>query len=275
MPDSSTGDTAGRMGEVMRSRVMDRWFYAFMALLIFVTALIGFVPSSLGKIAMVQAGQRAPFPVTLHFHAVVMGAWVSLLLVQAFLMASGRAALHRTLGMASFVMIPAVTLVMILITRTTWINVAALPPEDYDPAALAATKTFLANILLGQLQTVVLFPFFAGWAIAVRNTDSEAHKRLLLLATIFPLLAAIDRATAQWHLTTLPASMDSLYLCLLIWLSPGLIYDLVRRGRVHRVYVIGLSIFLLCFIATHYLWSTPFWQATAPKIMRVLGVTGW
>ena len=72
---------------------MDRWIFVFMAALFFVTALAGFIPDSLMKIAAVKAGERAPFPLVLHVHAVLMGAWLSLLLAQTTLMATGNAAM--------------------------------------------------------------------------------------------------------------------------------------------------------------------------------------
>ena len=54
------------------ARFADRWIYVFMAGLFVVTALAGFVPRSLIKLAAVEAGQRPPFPPILHVHAVLM-----------------------------------------------------------------------------------------------------------------------------------------------------------------------------------------------------------
>ena len=39
---------------------------------------------------------------------------------------------------------------------------------------------------------IVLFVTFVSWALLVRRRDSETHKRLLILATLLPLPAAID-----------------------------------------------------------------------------------
>ena len=61
-----------------------------MAVFVLATVLAGFIPASLGKIAAVEAGQRPPFPPVLHVHAVLMGAWVLLLLAQTSLVASNR-----------------------------------------------------------------------------------------------------------------------------------------------------------------------------------------
>lgn len=66
------------------------WFLAI--------TLAGFVPSSLTKIAMVRSGARPAFPLALHVHAVLMGAFMLLLLAQSWLVAAGRRADHARLG---------------------------------------------------------------------------------------------------------------------------------------------------------------------------------
>jgi hypothetical protein len=40
----------------------------------------------------------------------------------------------------------------------------------------------------------------------------------------------------------MPGSYISQYAYLLLWLAPALIYDVARRGAVHRAYVIGLAL---------------------------------
>jgi hypothetical protein len=88
-------ETAGFGGDARQMvwQQLDRWIFVFMAAFILATVLVGFVPASLGKIAAVEAGQRAPFPPVLHVHAVLMGSWVLLLLAQASLVAGRRGAM--------------------------------------------------------------------------------------------------------------------------------------------------------------------------------------
>lgn len=251
------------------SRAIDRWFYSAMALLFVVTVLVGFVPTSLERIAAVQAGQRAPLPWTLHAHAVTMGAWLLLLLAQTALVSSGRVALHRRLGLLSFALAPAVLLAMVVQTRSSWFEVAAIPVGVLDAAVLAAVKAQVANILLEQIRSAVLFALFFGWAITVRRTDPEMHKRMMMLATLMPLSAAIDRVAIRWLPTNFPSGYEAEYAYLLLWLAPLLIYDLLTRGRLHRAYVIGLLCLAPFALATMLLWSSPQWLALAPAIVRV------
>ena len=50
-------------------------------------------------------------------------------------------------------------------------------------------------------------------------------------------------------------------------LLPVLIYDVWRRGRVHRAYVIGLALNVPFLVASHLLWGSPWWAAAVSKVM--------
>ena len=252
------------------SRTADRWIYVFMAGLFVVTVLAGFIPDSMGMVAAVQAGQRPPLPPVLHAHAVLMGTWLLLLLTQSTLVATGRRAFHQQLGLIGMVVAPAMVVAMIGLVRNSLTEVAAIPPGLMPPDALNATKLFVANLLLEQIRVVIFFASFVGWALAIRRKDPEAHKRLMLLATAMPLPAALNRI--QWLYSSLPVSPTTSDLYTLLWLLPALLYDIARRGHVHRVYVIGILLNLPFMLATQLLWGSAWWAAAAPRLM---GVTGW
>ena len=78
-----------------RAHSVDRWIYVFTAASFVVIVLAGFIPSSMAKIAAVQAGERPPFPLLMHLHALLMGSFLLLLLAQTTLVAVGRCDLHR------------------------------------------------------------------------------------------------------------------------------------------------------------------------------------
>jgi hypothetical protein len=86
------------------------------------------------------------------------------------------------------------------------------------------------------------------------------------LGTLVPLPAAISRVA--WLPNTVP-SLDSLYVYSLIWLLPVLVYDVLRRGRVHRVYVYGVALNVPFVILTHCLEGSSRWMAAAPRLMGV------
>src|SRR5690348_18301701 len=59
-----------------RAHAIDRWIFVAMAAWFIVIVLTGFVPDALMKIGMVRAGQRPPFPIVMHMHAVLMGSFL-------------------------------------------------------------------------------------------------------------------------------------------------------------------------------------------------------
>lgn len=229
------------------------------------TAVLGFGPTSLALLATVEAGQRPPLPLILHVHAVCMATWLLLLLAQTSLVATGRTALHRKLGLAALVVAPAVVAAMIGITLETWHAVAVLGTSAGPEWMLV--RAGASNILLEQIRSAVFFALFVGWALVVRRKDPETHKRMMILATLMPLGAAITRI--EWLPTTMPGSYVSQYAYLLLWLAPALVYDVVRRGAVHRSYVIGIGLVLPYAIVSQLLWGSAWWIATAPKLMGV------
>ena len=255
------------------AHLADRWIYVFMAGLFVVTALVGFIPDSmvllagqrLSSLATVEAGQRPLLPLILHVHAIVMASWLLLLLAQTTLMAAGRSAQHKKLGLIAVVLAPRVPLAMIGIVKTVWSRIDSIPPGALTPDVLSGIKVMTSNGQLEDLRIIVLFVAFVSWALLVRRRDSETHKRLLILATLLPLPAAIDRIT--WIPTTLPDSPTSIHLGMLTLLLPVLIYDVWRRGRVHRAYVIGLALNVPFLVASQLLWGSPWWTAAVSKVM--------
>src|SRR5687768_2360770 len=104
------------------AQVIDRWIYVIMAAWFVVTALIGFIPTSIGKSMAVQQGFLPPFPVVLHMHAVLMGSWLVLLLTQTILMATGRRSFHMQLGIAGAVLAPAMVVTGIFLVPAMFLR---------------------------------------------------------------------------------------------------------------------------------------------------------
>ena len=248
---------------------IDRWIWVFMAALFVVTVLVGFVPDSIAKVGAVEAGARPPFPPILHVHAVLMGSWMLLLLTQATLMATGHSAWHKQLGMLSFGLAPAIVVAGSILVPTIYhMNWSA---AQAAPAARAAEMhgrmVFLTNVMLVQLRAGVMFPICAGIALWARRHDLGLHKRMIFLATLVPLPASIQRM--EWLPTTLPGSPLALSLYALVLIAPLLLWDLYRLRRVHRAYLIWLALFVPTGLAVQLLWNSPWWFATAPRLMGV------
>lgn len=248
----------------------DRWIWVFMAALLFATVLVGFIPASIGKLEAVSTGARPPLPGFMHFHALMMGAWISLLLIQSTLMATGKSRWHMQLGIVSVVLAPAVVVSMVGVVGAGFVQLASAPPGAIPAEVLAESKFFTSNLILEQVRVVLLFPAFVIWALLVRKDHPDTHKRLMFIATIPPLSAAIDRIA--WLPSTLPASPASIFITQLIWLAPLLIYDLWRRGSLHKACVIGIALNLPFIVFSYLNWGTDWWLATAPKLF---GIQSW
>lgn len=251
-----------------RAHSIDRWIYVFTAASFVVIVLAGFIPSSLTKIAAVQAGERPPFPLVMHLHALLMGSFLLLLLAQTTLVATGRCDLHRRLGLLSMVIAPALVIVGFVLIKTNfdllWGALQTTPPgaaREKLEGALHQTN----NIKLLQLRIGILFPLFLMIALRARGKDAGLHKRMMILATAMTLPAGIDRI--PWLPTTLPASPVGPDFWTLVAISPMFVWDVVRNHRVHRAYWIWLGVNVPFAIAVHGLWGTEAWQAFVPKMM--------
>jgi uncharacterized membrane protein YozB (DUF420 family) len=250
-----------------RARAIDRWIYVFTAASFIVVTLIGFVPDSLEKIAAVKAGARPSFPLVMHFHAVLMGSFLLLLLAQTILVAKGRCDLHRRLGLAAMVLAPALVLVGFVLVPTIYHSVADAARSAPGAAgeAMRQRLPILDDIMLFQLRIGILFPLFLLIGLRARSRDPGLHKRMMILATAVALPAAIDRIA--WLPTTLPASPLATDLYTMLAVSPMFAWDVARNGRIHRAYAIWIGLSLPFAVAVHGLWDTPWWHAIAPRIM--------
>lgn len=252
-----------------RAHSVDRWIYVFTAASFIVIVLAGFIPSSLEKMAAVEAGRRAPFPLIMHVHAALMGSFLLLLFAQTVLVATGRCALHTRLGVAAMIIAPAMVVAGFILAPTNyhslWSATQAAPPEAR--AGMEQTLSFVENILLVQLRIGILFPLFIAIALRARRREPGLHKRMMILATAMAIPAGIDRI--PWLYTSLPASPLTPDLYMLVAISPMVVWDLTRNRHVHRAYWIWLAVNLPFAVAVHGLWDTPWWHAAARQLMGV------
>ena len=251
------------------AQAVDRWIYVFMAASFIAYTLTGFIPDSLAKIAAVEAGQRPPFPLALHAHAVLMGAFLMLLLAQSVLAATGRLQYHRALGIAAFVLGPALVVVGLILVPTMYHQVwdaAQSAPPDVRPMIEQGLREF-DNIMLIQIRVGVLFPIFLAIALTARKSDPGLHKRMMFLAVAVALPAAFDRMTGLP--TSLPGNALTVELYPILAIAPMFLWDLVRTRRVHKAYVIWALVSLPAAILVHSLWDSEWWHAMAPQLVGV------
>lgn len=250
-----------------RAHSIDRWIFVVMAAWFIAVVLAGFIPDALMKIGMVEAGQRPPFPLIMHVHAVLMGSFLLLLLGQAWLMATGRRDLHMRVGVAAFALVPLIVVAGFILAPTmyhqVW-NAAQSAPAARRPE-LQQTLLRLEDILLLQTRAGILFPLLMAIGLMARKDNPGLHKRMMFLAPSAAFGAAIDRM--NWLPTTLPASAVASDLYILAILSPMFLWDVIRNRRVHEAYLVWLALCVPVTAVLYGLWNTPWWHATARRIM--------
>lgn len=252
-----------------RAHTIDRWIFVVTAGWFIMIVATGFVPDSIMKIGMVEAGKRPPFPLIMHIHAILMGSFLLLTFAQTWLMATGRNEYHVRLGGAAFVLAPALVVAGFILAPTmyheTWSLLRSAPPEARAKLQVLIAKK--EDILLVQLRIGLLFPLFLVMGLRARGVNAGLHKRMMLLAPAVALTAGIDRIT--WLPTTMPGSYLSIDAFMLAAIAPMFLWDVIRNRRVHEAYWIWIAVILPVSLVVYRLWDTPWWHVAARQILGV------
>jgi hypothetical protein len=251
------------------SRTIDRWIYVGMAAWFIAIVLVGFVPDSFARLASIDAGGRAPFTPLAHAHAALTGSFLLMLLAQSTLVASGRRALHRRLGVAGAILAGVIFVVGMLLVaegyRAAWNALHAAPPAAQAQRQMAIFR--LDNTMLIQLRIAFVFAIAIAIGLLARKSDPGLHKRLMILGVAITLSAAINRM--PFMPSTMPDSPLALDLYIFLAAAPMLAWDIFRTRRVHKAYLIWLAAALPPTLAMHALWNSEWWRETAPRLVGV------
>lgn len=191
-----------------------RWFYVWMAVASAVTVFSGFAPSFYLR----PRASLPPLAPAVVAHGTIFTSWFVLFLVQTTLVAAGRTRLHRQLGLAAL----GLAVLIVVSGPAMAIGAARRGTLPGDPLA------FLHVILVD----VLAFGIFAAAGLYYRHRP-EAHKRLMLLATVSILPPAISR----WPLAVKQPAVIPIVLVLFV--GAMLMHDRLSRGRFHAVSLWG------------------------------------
>jgi hypothetical protein len=249
---TTTGTQPGRQQAAVGA--YDRAFYSGMAITMAIVVFIGFAPTfylrSVFGAPVTVSGATSLTPLA-QFHGGVFTAWVLLFIVQTTLVATRRVAVHRRVGIAG-TMLAILMVVLGLMTAARAAARGSAPPGT-DPLAF----------LIIPVTDMVLFATFVGAAVAMRR-NKEAHKRLMLLAYISILVAAVARLPGViQHGPLVFFGLTFIYLVIAI------AYDLWSRRRVHAVYLWGGALLVASVPLRLMLSSTQAWRAVAEFLAGV------
>ena len=172
--------------------------------------------------------------------------WLLLLITQTSLVAAGRVDIHRRLGIAGFLL--ACLMIILGVLAATEALARPNSPSGID------VKTFYIIPMTDMLIFAVLV-FFAFRA----RFNPSAHKRIILIATIGIMIAAVSRwPFALVHRKPLVAALLS-YGFLFILVA----YDLFSTRKVHHA-TIWASVFLIFVQQVRFpIGQTAVWHAFA------------
>lgn len=231
------------------SRTLERLFFGLMSLIILTIIFAGFAHTY-----YLAGTVRAPLPnLLIHVHGAAFTLWIVLFLTQTALIATRNVKLHRTLGVGGF------TLAAVMVVLGVFAAVDAMRRQS-GPLGLDPKSFFIIPI-----SDMLLFAIFVAASFLSRRKP-EAHKRLILIATI----ALTDAAVGRWPIPLFvhhPPTQDIVPLTLLLMIAA---FDLATLRRVSRS-----TLWAGCLLLAVHVIRVPIglghpWHAFAEFMLRTL-----
>ncbi len=230
-------------------RSIDRYFFVAMGIFAIFIALIPFGP----EFVRIASGSF-PLVWVLHVHGALMTSWLLLFVAQSGFAATGKMALHRTVGAYGIALGYVVWVSMVVVEMRGMIVYPISSLSDYDQ-------------LLPGVYIYSLFPAYLTAATYMRKLPAW-HKRLMVFTIFLALQAAVQRmhwlpftATAYWK--------PALYLDAFL-LIPMLIYDLLSIKRMHPATIAGTALLLFAQTTISLAWGTLGWHTFAIHYRQIL-----
>ena len=232
------------------NRTAERAFFGGMAVLLCAVVFIGFFRSFFGA-GFLEAPLPSPI---LRVHGIVFTAWMLLFVTQAALISARRVAWHRTLGIVAFCLPPLMIVLGVIAAIDALgrkVTIGAL-----DPATSLALP--LWNI------TAFAIVIFGAWK-ARRRPD--AHKRLIVLATVSLSTAALGRL--PWAQLAIPAAAGPV-IALAALILMVVAYDIFALRRVHRSTMWAAPVVFVAGAFAVPIGMTAAWHDFAELLTRVV-----
>jgi len=219
----------------------ERLFFGGMAFALLIAVFVGFAPTYYLR-GTFESPALTP---SLQVHGLLFSTWMVLLVVQTSLIAAGKTAVHRRLGIVGAVLgvLMMVAGGYVAITRAQ--AGLAVPPPGMT----------MAVFLTLPLATLVVFPALLGAALWYRGR-SDFHKRLVLIATLELVIAAV----ARWP-GVLPLGPIGFYGLTDLFLVAIALYDWRSHGHLHPATLWGGLFFLASQPLRLMVGFTPVWIA--------------
>jgi uncharacterized membrane protein YozB (DUF420 family) len=232
-------------------RASERTFFSGFTVLMAAVVFAGFARTYYLRPLVPTTALAGQLPVTrlIHVHALLFSGWMVLLVVQARLVATRNLALHRRLGAASV----ALAVLMVGVGTVTALHAVG---RGVSPPGLDARR-----FLVVPLFALLVFAILYGTAILERR-NPQAHKRLMLLATI----GLLPPALARWLIFYLGLGAPVVLGATTLFLVPLVVWDLRTRGRLHPATLWGGLFVVLSVPVRLAIAFTPAWLGLADRL---------
>ena len=228
----------------LRKPGAERSIYTYAAVAAIVAVFAGFAPTYYLKGAF-----GSPDLTTIkHVHAVVMTAWFAFFLLQVRMVATGRTALHRKLGILG-VALAALVVTVGMMTAIASARAGVTPLPELSP---------LVFFVMPVAELAIFIVLFTA-AVALRKR-TDWHKRLMLLASIAMLTPAMARLPFEFVRTGGPPAFFALTDLIIVGC---IVFDTVKNRRLHSAFMAGLAVVIVGQLGRVVLAQTSAWMAFA------------
>jgi hypothetical protein len=192
-------------------------------------------------------------PLEFHLHGMLMVLWLALLVGQSLLAGRGTLALHRSMGWASVIMVPAIVVVASLTSLAALAG--GLVPPFFTPAY------FLALVHV----SMVLFAVLVMAAVVLRE-DAGWHKRLMVGSTVLLLEPALGRVLPMPLIMPWGEWLAMAIQLGVVWLVVR--HDRAESGRIHPATIAAALAVATSHLVIEIMARIPAWQDLAAAIVR-------
>ncbi len=236
----------------------DRIFFSSMAVSVTLTVFLGFAPSYYFKSLTHATHYPTGVPISpalaplIHVHALVFSAWILFFIAQTTLVATARIAVHRRLGIVGAVLAP-------VMAALGFLTAVRGGRGGWNPGG--PYRDSLSFMIVG-LSDILVFSCFIAAGFFYRRRP-EAHKRLMLLATVGGLTwPAITRMP---YIAGRPALMFGLLAALVL---ASAVRDYFSRSHIHPVSLWGGLLILAIFPVRVFIGRSEAWHSFAGWLIR-------
>ncbi len=235
-----------------------RFWFVFLATTWFAIAMGFWIPIKL----RFTGHADYPPPWILVIHVWSYFGWIALLTLQTFLVGTGRTSVHRKLGILGAII-------------AVFVSFSGLFAEVYSQRFYAPQDPENIRFFMVPVYASVVFGSFVLLAF-IKRRDPASHKRLILLGTS----AVVAGPYARWwghSIETVTGhgvmgTVVKYYTGMELILAAAVIYDLMTRGQVHKVYRWGVPVIIALQLVGSLVWHSDWWPPVGRDLLGLAPV---